>query len=289
MQLDHGIGAIVVCGLADGPRHLPQVRRLAAATQRAGALLLGPNCVGILTPGAASPWIGSVPPGLRTGPIAFVSQSGAVGEAVVGLGPRLGLRMVATLGFEATTDVADFCAVLAHDPATRAVGLFLETVRRPAALAAAVRDLARAGKPAVALKVGLSAAARAIADAHTGADVGSQESFATLVAESGIVVVEDYAEQIEALALLDRIGPPAGTRIGAIANSGGEAALLADVAHRAGVPFAPVETELARALRDASPPSSRAATRSTRGVARTCWTPTGARSAPWRAAAASTS
>ena len=248
-----GIGTLVVCGLDDGPRQLPQVRRLADAAARAGALLVGPNCVGVVTPSGPSPWIGSIPATLAAGPIAFVSQSGAVGEAIVGLGPRIGLRAVATLGYEAGADVADLCAYFADDPMTRAVGLFVETVRRPDAMAAAAARLARAGKPVVALKVGRSAAAAAASQAHTGADVGAAETFAALAGESGMVLVDDYAELVEALALLDRIGPLAGTRIGAVTNSGGEAALLADVADRVGVPFAPVGPALAAELEAAAP------------------------------------
>ncbi|HET6509707.1 MAG TPA: CoA-binding protein [Baekduia sp.] len=251
--LAHGIRTLVVCGLDDGPRQLPVVDRIARAVRSAGALMVGPNCVGVAAPGGLSPWIGSIPATVTPGPIAVLSQSGAVGEAIVGLGPRLGLRMVATLGYEATVDVADFCAFLADDDATRAVGLFLETVRRPDALAAAASRLARARKPVVALKVGRSAAAAASARAHTGADAGTPEAFAALARASGMVLVEDYAELVEALALLDRVGPLRGKRVGAVTYSGGEAALLADVAERVGVPFAPVDPGLAARLRDAGP------------------------------------
>jgi acyl-CoA synthetase (NDP forming) len=251
--LQRGIRTLVVPGLDDGPQQRPQVDSLAAAARAAGATLLGPNCMGALVPGGVSPWLASIPAGLEPGSIAFVSQSGAIGEAVVGLGPRLRLRCVVTVGYEACCGVADFCDHLASDPRTSAVGLFVETVRDPDRFLAAARRLAFAGKPLVALKIGASRAAAAIAAGHTGAIVGRYERFRQLCEEAGAILVEDYDELVETLAILDRLGPVAGTRIGAVTNSGGEAALLADIAHRAGIPFRAPSPRLATALRDASP------------------------------------
>ena len=88
-----------------------------------------------------------------------------------------GFRCIVSSGGEAVTDTADFLDFLADDPGTRAVGLFLETVRRPGAFAAALARCAAAGKPVVCLKVGRSQAAARAALAHTGALVGSDRAF----------------------------------------------------------------------------------------------------------------
>ena len=79
-------------------------------------------------------------------------------------------------GNETVTDVADFVAYFAQDPATRVVGLFLEAVRRPAAFEEALRMLAEAGKVAIVLKVGTSELGAQAALAHTGALVGSDRT-----------------------------------------------------------------------------------------------------------------
>ena len=63
-------------------------------------------------------------------------------------------------GGEVNRDAADLLAFLAEDEGTRAIGLFLETVRRPAAFAAALERCAEAAKPVVCLKVGRSEAGR---------------------------------------------------------------------------------------------------------------------------------
>src|SRR6478735_9206778 len=75
----------------------------------------------------------------------------AIGD-VLSLGPRIGFRTVVSAGNETVTDVADMTAYFAEDPQCRVVGLFLETVRRPAAFEAALRQIAEAGKVAIVLK-----------------------------------------------------------------------------------------------------------------------------------------
>jgi acetyltransferase len=250
--LDAGVRGFVVPGLTQGARQRQSADHVVELADRAGAALIGPNCMGIAVPGRSSPWIGSIPDGLRPGPLAVITQSGAIGEAIVGLGPRLGLRAVVSVGYEGTVGIEHLCEHFAGDTGTRAVGLFLETVRAPDATLAAWQRLAEAGKPVVCLKVGRSRAAAEIAYGHNGGMVGEWDAFRQTAREVGAICVEDYAEFVEALAFLEVADPPRGARIGALTTSGGEAALLADHAERAGIPFAPVPDRLRRALEHAS-------------------------------------
>jgi acyl-CoA synthetase (NDP forming) len=250
-----GVGAktIVLPGLARGRGQREQVKRVIALVDEAGATLLGPNCMGVLSPGRASPWIGTIPESTRSGPVAVVTQSGAIGEAVVGLGPRLGLRAVASVGCPGTLGVGEFCDFFATDPDTSAVGLFLETLGDVEETLAAWQRLAAAEKPVVCLKVGETATAADIAREHTSAEVGDWQAFRALAGEAGVICVEDYAEFVETLILLESPARPRGARIGAVTNSGGEAALMADQATRAGIPFGELPPALSTGLRDAAP------------------------------------
>ena len=153
-----GVKAIITPGLGnEAGVEGPEVSaRISARIAAAGIPMLGPNCMGIATPGAPSPWIGSLHPEFVGGPVATLAHSGSIGEILVSLGPRIGFRTVISAGNETVTDVADFVAYFAQDPATRVVGLFLEGVRRPAAFEEALRMLAEAGKVAIVLKVGTS-------------------------------------------------------------------------------------------------------------------------------------
>ncbi len=245
-----GCRTFVLPGLGNESGHAgPQVAdAIAAHAAEVGAAVLGPNCMGLAIPGGVSCWIGTVPDSFLSGRVAVVSQSGSVGEAFLALGPRVGFRCVISSGAEAVRDAADFCALLAQDESTGAVGLFLETVRRPAAFARALELLAEAEKPVVCLKVGRSQAGARATLAHTGAIAGSDRAFSALLRRFGAIEVDDFPELVETLELLGRRRRPRGPRIGAISESGGEGALLADHGEAAGLPFAPLPQELARQL-----------------------------------------
>lgn len=246
-----GVRAFVLPGLgaeagAAGP---PIVARIAARAHELDAAVLGPNCMGVASAAQASFWIGSVPETVVPGHVAVVAQSGSVAEALLCSGPRIGFRTVISCGGEMVRDAADLIGFLAADEGTRAIGVFLETVRRPQAFAAALEACAVAGKPVACLKVGRSAAGARVALAHTGALVGSDRALAAVLRRFGAIVVDDLQELVETLELLGaRRARPAGRRIGAISESGGECALLADRAEAVGMPFAPLEPRLAAAL-----------------------------------------
>jgi len=222
--------------------------RIAERAKTEDAVLLGPNCMGVAAPGEASIWIGTVPDTFRPGRVSVVSQSGSIAEALLGIGPRVGFRSVVSSGGEAVSDAADFLGFFAEDEGTGAIGLFLETVRRPAEFAAALARCADAGKPVVCLKVGRSQAAARAALAHTGAVVGSDRAFSALLRSHGAVEVDDFTALVETLEALGRARRPRGKRIAAISESGGEGALLADLGEAAGMPFEPLPDEVAADL-----------------------------------------
>jgi acetate---CoA ligase (ADP-forming) len=234
-----GVRAIVTPGLGnEAGREGPAISaRISARVREAGIAMVGPNCMGIATPGFPSPWIGSLHPTFVRGPVATLVHSGSIGEILVSLGPRIGFRTVISAGNETVTDAADFVAWFADDPATRVVGLFLEAVRRPAAFEAALLRLAEAGKVAVVLKVGTSDLGAQAALAHTGAMVGSDRSFSAMLRHYGAIRVDDFGDWLEHLEVFSRVRPPRGRRIGAITNSGGEGEYFADKAEQAGIPL----------------------------------------------------
>jgi acetyltransferase len=238
-----GVGAFVLPGLGaeSGAAGAPVRDRLAARLRALGAAALGPNCMGAAVPGGGSTWTGTPPNGSAAGHVSCLVQSGSIGEALLSLGGRVGLRCVASSGGELVTDTADLLDVLVEDEGTAAIGLFLETIRRPEAFAAALARGAAAAKPVVCLKVGRSEAAERAALTHTGALVGSDRAVGALLRRYGVIRVDDFHELVETLDVLGRRRPrPAGTRLGAVSESGGEAALLADHAEAAGLAFQPL-------------------------------------------------
>jgi acetyltransferase len=250
-----GVRAFVVPGVGAeaGAEAKPTTERLAARAREVGAALLGPNCMGMYVPGGPAAWNGRPQDTTAPGQVAVLCQSGSIADAFLSLGGRIGLRCVVSSGAEAVIDAADYLAFFAEDEGTRAIGLFLETVRRPDAFVEALRRCAEAGKPVVCLKVGRSEAAARAALSHTGALVGSDRAFSAVLRRYSAIEVGDFHELVETLEILGRTRWPSGPRIAGISESGGECALLADQAEAAGIPFQPLSARLSAALTAAFP------------------------------------
>ena len=245
-----GVRAFFLPGLGNeaGPAGPEVAARIAERARTEDAALLGPNCMGVAAPDEGSLWIGTVPETFRGGRVSVVSQSGSIAEALLGIGPRVGFRAVVSSGAEAVTDAADFLDFFAEEEGTGVIGLFLETVRRPAEFASALERCAEAAKPVACLKVGRSQAGARAALAHTGAVVGSDRAFTALLRRHGAVEVDDFTALVETLEVLGRSRRPRGKRIAAVSESGGEGALLADQGEAAGIPFEPLPDEVASEL-----------------------------------------
>ncbi len=251
-----GSRLLVVPGLGpeDGEAGSAARAELSVLCAQANVPLVGPNCMGVAVPGGASAWIGGVPQAnLRRGGVACVVHSGSLGEALLHAGPRFGLRAVVSSGNEIGRDVADWLATLAADDQTTAIGLALESVRRPAAFAEGLSLAARSGKPVIVLSSGRSPAATRAALAHSGAVVGSAQALAALCAAHGAITVDDVPDWLEHLEAFGAGRRPRGNRLVALTNSGGEGGLIADAAEAAGLELAPLPSDLAAELADAHP------------------------------------
>lgn len=250
-----GVRAFVVPGVGAeaGAAAKPTTERLAARARALGASLLGPNCMGVFVPDGPAAWNGRPQDTTASGGVAVLCQSGSIADAFLSLGGRIGIRCVVSSGAEAVTDAADYLAFFAEDPGTTAVGLFLETVRRPEAFVDALRRCAEAGKLVACLKVGRSEAAARAALSHTGALVGSDRAFSAVLRRYSAIEVEDFHELVETLEILGRTRRPTGMRIAGISESGGECALLADRAEATGIPFEPLSDALQASLTGAFP------------------------------------
>jgi acetyltransferase len=247
--MDRGTRAFFFPGLgseagADGPLIAARIRERAEAN---GSMIIGQNCMGIAKPGG-SPWIGSISDSFVTGHVGISAQSGSIAEAFTTIGPRVGFRFVSSTGSELNRDVSDFMSFMADDEQTRAIGIFIETIRRPDAFIAALEKCAVAGKPVVALKVGKSGVAKRIALAHTGAVVGSNQAFSATLKRFSAIEVEDFPEMVETLEVLGKKRRPQGIRVSAVSESGGECGLMADRAEKNGVSFDTLPEKTAVAL-----------------------------------------
>ena len=255
---EKGVKAAVV--LASGFAELDDAGRarqdeLVAISRQHGMAICGPNCLGLfnLHSGAAL-YSSTLSQTMRRGPVALVSHSGASAIALANTG-RIGLSHIVSSGNSAATDLPDYIDWLARDHATRVIGLVLEAIRDPQALAAAVAAAHAANKPVVALRVGRSAGGQRATAAHTGALAGSNEAFASFFRRTGIVEVPDMDTFIETTALFSTVRrAPRKPGVAVVGVSGGGVAHVADIADETGIELPAFAPETVARLREMLPP-----------------------------------
>ncbi len=237
----------------------PLTERLATIAREAGMALCGGNCMGFLNIERGLRACGFYEPrGLEPGGIAFISHSGSAFSAILHSDRGLKLNLVVSAGQEFVTTAADYLDHVLRVDSTRAVGLFLETVRDAAGFRAALELAAERDVPVVCLKVGREALTREMVAAHSGALAGEDGAYEALFDAHGVLRVETLDEMVDTLELLaaGRRAGPGG--LAAIHDSGGERAMLIDVAAREGVRFARISDEtvarLASVLEPGLPP-----------------------------------
>ena len=256
---DAGVGtvAMLTSGFAEtGPAGAALQASVAEAAQTRGVRLLGPNTLGFLNfVDGTRVWTTPVPAPVRNRGVAIVSQSGATAFFLTGLAERMGIGLsyVVSTGNEADLDCASFVAELAADEATRAVALFIETVRSPGRFLRAVEAANAAGKPVVVLKVGRSEVTARAALAHTGALVGDDRVFEGLCRQYSLIrvgAIEDLLATADIAARAGRLRPGG---LGVVSNSGGICEVAADTAAARGISLPDFTPPAVEALRAALP------------------------------------
>lgn len=205
----------------------------------------GPNCMGILAVADDCPmWFYE---GLLTdlpkGHAALVTQSGSA-AFLARAAEGVGFSHIISSGNECGVTTAEYLEWLAEDPQTKVIGVVMESLTDVAAFENAIRKCREHHTPVVVLKVGRTAEGAAASVAHTGAIVGSHEAYQALFRRLDVPLVNDYDELSVALSYLgsDAGRPAAGRRVAVVTDSGGEAALSADLASGGPVAF-PAFTE----------------------------------------------
>jgi acyl-CoA synthetase (NDP forming) len=155
----------------------------------------------------------------------------------------LRFNLVVSSGQEYVTTTTDYMAYALEQESTRAIGLFIETIRDPAGFRAAMQIASERDVPVVALKVGREALTREMVSAHSGALAGEDGAYEAVFDADGVHRVESLDEMADTLALFvagRRAGPGA---LATAHDSGGERAMMVDAAAAAGVPLATLGLE----------------------------------------------
>ena len=252
----HGTRAI--CVISAGFAEVGEAGRalqdeLLALVRSHGGRLIGPNCLGLAV---SAPRLNATfgPRALPPGPVAFSSQSGALGLALLEKAQQrgIGLSAFVSIGNKADVSSNDLLEYWEDDPETGLVALYLESFGNPRRFGRIARRVARK-KPILAMKSGTTATGARAASSHTAALAGSETAVDALFHQAGVIRAETLEELIDAAALLSGQPLPAGNRVAVLTNAGGLGILCADACDAAGLelPRFPPETEAA--LRDVLP------------------------------------
>jgi len=217
--------------------------------------ILGPNCLGLLTP-----QIGLNASFAHTdalvGNVAFVSQSGALVTAVLDWAKsrHIGFSHMISLGEHADVDFGDLLDYLASDSRTRSILLYIESIEAPRKFMSAARAAAR-NKPVIVVKAGRAGNGVKAAASHTGALAGSDVVFDAAIRRAGMLRVDTLQDLFMAAETLARFGSNRDEALTLMTNGGGAGVMAADAAALAGIPLRDL-SDVVRSKLDAVLPST---------------------------------
>ena len=257
-----GIPAVVVisAGFREaGSEGLERELELIQIAKQYNLRLIGPNCLGVIdtfTPLNASFAAGTPP----SGPMAFMSQSGALGTAVldIALAGRLGLSKFVSLGNKADVSEIDLLEAWVEDPNSRVILIYSEGMPNGQQFIQTARQVTRQ-MPVVAIKSGVTQSGSRAVSSHTGSLAGSEQAYQAAFSQAGILRAESMQALFDMSLALGYQPPLPGDRIAIITNAGGPGILATDALERSGLSLARFEYETIHALEQYLPDAASAA------------------------------
>ena len=256
-----GVKALVVisAGFKEiGGEGVDRQNALVEIVRRYGMRLVGPNCLGILNtdPGVnMNATFAPVQP--PPGRIAFSSQSGALGLAILDYARtlNLGISQFVSVGNKADVSGNDLLEFWEQDPGTDLVLFYLESFGNPGKFTQIARRVART-KPIVAVKSGRTVSGSRAASSHTGALAGSDAAVEALFHQSGVIRTDTIEELFDTALLLGSQPIPAGNRVAILTNAGGPGIMAADACEGAGLSLPSLDAKTVKGLKAFLPPEA---------------------------------
>ena len=234
-------------------------RQLLAVCRQTGMRLVGPNCLGVVNTDPAvrlDAQFGPYAP--VAGRVGFLSQSGALGLAIIDHANELGLGLSSfvSVGNKADLSGNDLLQYWETDPRTDVILLYLESFGNPRKFSRIARRVTRT-TPVVAVKSGRSSAGARAAASHTGALLqASDATVDALFRQAGVVRTDTLSELFDVATLLANQPQPVGGRVGIVTNAGGPGILCADACDAEGLDVAGLSARTLHELRRFLPPQA---------------------------------
>jgi acetyl coenzyme A synthetase (ADP forming)-like protein len=251
---EKGVRALIVlsAGFAEtGPDGAAREAELVVVCRDSGMRLIGPNCLGVINTAAESRLNATFAPHFPDpGSVAFLSQSGALGLAMIDrareLGP--GISSFASIGNRADISGNDLIEYWEQDPATAVILLYLESFGNPRRFARIARRVGPR-KPIVAVKSGRSTAGARATSSHTGALISASDvTVDALFRQAGVVRTDTLAELFDVASMFATQPIPSGRRVAVLTNAGGPGIMCADACEAGGLELPALSEGLRREL-----------------------------------------
>ena len=257
-----GVPAVVVisAGFREAGREgLEREQELIEIAHRYNIRLVGPNCLGVIdtaTPLNAT-FAAGMPP---AGPMAFMSQSGALGTAVLdlALAGRIGFSRFVSLGNKADVDEIDLLEAWEDDPDSRVILIYVEGLKDGQRFMEVARRVTRK-KPVVAVKSGVTRAGSRAVSSHTGSLAGSEAAYQAAFRQAGVIRAQSMERLFDYARAFAYQPLPAGDRVAIVTNAGGPGILATDALEHAGLRLARLKPETIEALMADLPSAASAA------------------------------
>jgi acetyltransferase len=218
-----------------------------------GIRLLGPNCLGIIdthTPLNAS-FAGKLP---LKGNIAFISQSGALGTAILdwALEERIGFSKFISLGNKADVDEADLLTELLNDSSTDVILIYMEGLTNGQRFIQVASTITKS-KPVIVLKSGITNAGVRAVSSHTGTMAGMDLAYDVAFDHVNVIRVNSTEELFNYAKVFSTQPEPPGQNLVIITNAGGPGILATDACEKHGLKIAPISAEIVETLHQQLP------------------------------------
>ncbi|MES0339728.1 MAG: acetate--CoA ligase family protein [Anaerolineales bacterium] len=259
---EKGIPAVIVisAGFREaGMDGLEREQELIEITTEYNIRLIGPNCLGVIN--TVIPMNASFSAGLPPkGPMDFMSQSGALGTAILDWAQagRLGLNKFVSLGNKADVSEIDLLRAWAKDPTSNVILSYMEGLPDGQEFISVAREVSKI-KPIVALKSGVTQAGSRAVSSHTGSLAGSEQAYEAAFRQSGVLRAHSLQDLFDMARAFGYLSPLQGDRIAIVTNAGGPGILATDALERAGLKLARFKPECIKALEQFLPDAASAA------------------------------
>jgi acetyltransferase len=252
-------GAIVISAGFKEAGHKDLEEQLQEISARYGITLIGPNCLGVINPARhLNASFASLLP--DNGPVAFISQSGAICTGIIDCARSMGIGFskFISVGNKAVVDDAALWEYLATDDATQVIAMYAEQLSDTRRLLPLAKKITRgaSAKPIIVLKSGRTTAGAGATASHTGALAGNDAAYDALFRQAGIIRADTITELFDYIKIFSTNKLAPARRLAIITNAGGPGALAVDAAIHDGLAIAVPAAETTAALKAALPPAA---------------------------------